>query len=431
MFTTATRKRVLAAGAIALTASLALAGCGRAGDTPAPAPTATGDTPAEGTLAPAPGFDGTTITLGVLGVTSGPLAVPSSTILSGMQAYYDTLNETGGVAGKYPVELLVQDTAYDGPTAVQQYAASKDKVVAYTQVFGTSITNAILPELNADGIFAIPSSGEGLLLQEPSVILTGGVAEIDGVAGLEWAASEFPGARVCFAQMDGALGVSFGKALAWTAEQLGIELGATVILDPAITDYTPQIQQLIADGCQVVFEKGSGVVLTTALQNSAQLGLDAVWIAPYSDWTPNLKDSPLNDFLLGHFYATSNEVSYGDMVAEGMADLITAHDKYSADVVPVWLYVNGYVSAKVMHDFLERAVENGDLSREGFATAVNSFEELDFLGIQAPQKFGPAGERAPATEVNILSFNPEAVTGLSVEVPSFESALAKEFPIGG
>lgn len=423
MLTTATRSKALGAGAIVIAATLALAGCGRAGDNPEP-------TAGAGEVTTGPGFDGTTITLGVLGVTSGPLAVPASTILDGQTAFFEALNANGGIAGKYKVELNVQDTAYDGPTAVQEYAATKDDVVAYTQVFGTSITNAILPDLTADGIFAIPSSSDGTLLQQPTIVLTGNVGEIDAISGLDWVSSEMPKARVCYAQMDGALGVSYGNALAWAAEQLKVTLGTTVVLDPKSTDYTPQIQQLIGDGCEVVFEKGSGVVLTTALQNSAQLGLDAIWIAPYTDWTPNLKDSPLNDFLKDHFYATSNAVVFGDE-APGMDALVAAHDKYTPDTLPVWLYTNGYVSAKVMADFLTRAVENGDLSREGFAAAVNSFTELDFEGIQSSQPFGPAGSRGVATQVNILKYDPKSITGLTVDVQGFDSKLAGEYKVGG
>lgn len=418
------RHRLVAVGAVGLTAALVLAGCGRASE---PAETSASE---DGTLAEAPGFDGETITLGVLGVTSGPLAVPASTILAGEQAYYDALNAQGGIAGKYKVELKVLDTAYDGPTALQQYAASKDDVVAYTQVFGTSIANALLPDLTADGIYAIPSSSDGKLLQEEPLILTGNVAEIDAVAGLEWATQEFPDATFCYAAMDGALGVSYGEALRWTAEKLGVEIATEVVLDPAITDYTPQIQQLISSGCDVVFEKGSGAVLTPALQASAQMGLDAVWMAPYTDWTPNLKDSPLNDFLADHFVATSNAVVYGDE-AEGMPQLVADHEEFSPDTLPTWLYTNGYVSAMVLAGMLERAVENGDLSREGFKSSVQSFDELNFAGIQAPQPFGPSGERGVATMINILKYDPASVTGLTTSVNDFDSELAAEYPVGG
>lgn len=419
-----TRSRLVAVGALGLSAALLLTGCGRGGD--APAPSGDGD----GSAASAPGFDGETITLGALSVTSGPLAVPASTILSGQQAYYDAVNAEGGIAGKYPIKLQVLDTAYDGPTAVQQYSASKGDVVAYTQIFGTSIANALLPDLTEDGIYGIPSSSDGMLLQEEPLILTGNVAEIDAVAGLEWAHQEDPEGTFCYAAMDGALGESYGSALEWTAEQLGTEISSTVVLDPALTDYTPQIQQLISAGCDVVFEKGSGAVLTPALQASAQLGLDALWIAPYTDWTPNLKDSPLNDFLTEHFVATSNAVVYGDDAA-GMDKLVADHEEYAADVLPTWLYTNGYVSAKIMVDFLEKAAENGDFSREGMQEVVQSFDTLDFDGIQAPQPFGPAGERGVATLINILSYSAESVTGLTVSVNEFQSEHAAEYPIGG
>ncbi len=68
----------------------------------------------------------------------------------GNEIYFKQLNEAGGVAGKYPVELIIRDTKYEAPTAAQEYQATKDDVAMYVQVLGTQVVSSLLPDLTAD-----------------------------------------------------------------------------------------------------------------------------------------------------------------------------------------------------------------------------------------------------------------------------------------
>ncbi|HZA87162.1 MAG TPA: ABC transporter substrate-binding protein, partial [Acidimicrobiales bacterium] len=93
-----------------------------------------------GELATVPGFDGTTIRLGVVTPTSGPVAIIGNPLTAGNEAYWEYVNEElGGVAGQYPVELVIEDSAYDPPTAVQKYNQIKGDVVMFNQLLGTPI----------------------------------------------------------------------------------------------------------------------------------------------------------------------------------------------------------------------------------------------------------------------------------------------------
>ena len=81
-----------------LIAVLALlgAGCGGAADE--------GESEGEGGAAglqSGPGFDGTTIKLGVLTPLSGPVAVIGQPLTAGNQVYFDYVNSQGGIACKY------------------------------------------------------------------------------------------------------------------------------------------------------------------------------------------------------------------------------------------------------------------------------------------------------------------------------------------
>jgi ABC-type branched-subunit amino acid transport system substrate-binding protein len=398
------KARMIGAAAIAVSLALTTAACSRDAAPAAPVAEA-------GDIVTGPGFDGKTIKLGVLGVTSGPLAEPSSTILDGIRAYFEALNAEGGVAGEYPVELVVRDTAYDPAKVIQEYNSSKDDVLAYAQIFGTAMVNAILPDLNAEGIVSLPSSADGKLLHEPSIMLTTAPAEIDLINGVEYLTEkEGLDTRVCYIAMEGALGESSKAAVQWAADEIGFNMGITATV-PVEGDYTPQIQELRRDNCEIVVTKGSGVVLTGLLSKAVQVGFAPTWLAPSTDWIPSMRDFPEPEYLKQNLVLVKDATIYGDETAEGMEGLVAAHDKYTPDTTPVWLYTNGYSSALVLTQVIERAIENGDLSRAGMMTAFNSLDELDYKGLQGNMPWGSPEDRSASSDYSILSIDVTTTTG--------------------
>ncbi len=91
------------AGAL-LSLSLVLAACGGADND--------GGSGAGGKLATVAGFDGKTITLGILSPLSGPVAVIGEPLTAGNQVFFKALNAKGGIGGRYKVKLDTEDTLY-------------------------------------------------------------------------------------------------------------------------------------------------------------------------------------------------------------------------------------------------------------------------------------------------------------------------------
>jgi ABC-type branched-subunit amino acid transport system substrate-binding protein len=142
---------------IAAIAALALlaGACGDDGDDAAPTTTETTAAPDDegtettetteaepaGDPEPAPGFDGTTINVGILVPRSGLPAIIGSPLASGQEVYWAYVNdELGGVAGRYPVQPMVEDTLYETNVTVQQYNRIKNDVVLFSQVMGPPTT---------------------------------------------------------------------------------------------------------------------------------------------------------------------------------------------------------------------------------------------------------------------------------------------------
>ena len=143
-----TLKTVLAvATATALVASLAA--------------TASANAPAK-TPPKTTGFDGKTITLGAITPLSGLVSIIGKPLTAGNQMFWDYYNkEKGGIAGKYEVKLVQEDSAYEAPTAVQAYDKIKGDVAAFNQILGTQIAKALLPKMQIDQAVGSPATGPG------------------------------------------------------------------------------------------------------------------------------------------------------------------------------------------------------------------------------------------------------------------------------
>ena len=92
----------------------------------------------------APGFDGRTIRLGVLTPLQGPVAVIGKPLTAGNEVFFQWLNaDRGGIAGKYRVELVEEDTGFDPNTAIAKYQKLKNDVTLFAQILGTRVVKAV------------------------------------------------------------------------------------------------------------------------------------------------------------------------------------------------------------------------------------------------------------------------------------------------
>ena len=221
--------------------ALVLAGCGGAADDEGDA----GES-GEASLANAPGFDGTTIKLGVLTPLTGPVAVIGQPLTAGNEVYFDYVNSQGGIAGKYKVELVQEDTQYSPPTTVQQYNKIKNNVVAFTQVLGTAPTLATLPQLAQDNIIAAPASLDAFWVREPNLLPVGGPYQIQAINALDYYINQADGKgkNICSMIQDDAYGEAGQSGVEFAAENLGFEVVDTQKFKVGDKDVTGQVQRL-------------------------------------------------------------------------------------------------------------------------------------------------------------------------------------------
>ena len=421
--------------ALLLALALAAAACGGSSDdsdetTDTTAATDGGE-PA-GEPEPVPGFDGTTIKLGVITPTSGTVALIGNPLTAGNQAYFDYVNEElGGIAGKYKIELVIRDSGYDPTKAAQEYAAIKGDVVMLAQLLGTPIVNAVLEQLTEDGLVAQPASLDSFWVNKPNLIPIGGPYQIQAINALNWWVTDGggEGTTVCSLIQDDPYGEAGQSGLDFAAEKLGIDIAVTARFPapPATADFTAPISQLQGEGCEMVFIVATPTSTGAALGKAVEVGFEPQWIGQSPTWIGVLGASPLAPYLQEHFVVASEGPNYGDESVPGMAELIRIKDTYAPDQAPDVYFNFGYNEALAVTALLEKAVELGDLSHEGILAALADLGTVSFGGLLGDYTYGET--RTPPTTSTMFKVDPASPTGLTAieGAIDIEAPFAKDF----
>jgi len=359
-----------------------------------------------GSLAEVPGFDGETFTVPMLTVTSGPVAAAAAPNLAGMQAYIEQLNAAGGIAGKYPIDLVVRDTEYNAGKAAQAYDSVKDDAVLLGNVFGTPIVQSLKDRIEADQLLALPTSFAADYVHHPALMMTDAPYETHLLAGVDYAIGQAGGdPTVCGVGGEGALQETVTQALDYGSKEAGYTVATVVGIPPTATDFTPYVQQLQSADCDVVGIVAVGEpTVAGLLAKASQLAYAPQWVGTSAQFVASMQDSPAFDYIAENYIGIGATTTYGDVEngGEAMEKLVAAHDEFSPDVPPAYQFVGGYAAMMAVDKLLTAAVENGDVSRAGLRETLASFEELDFEGLAYPWTWGEPGDRVPPSKYLVL-----------------------------
>ena len=376
-----------------------------------------------------PGVDGKTIKLGVLTPLSGPVAVIGQPLTAGNQVYFDYVNSQGGIAGEYQVELVQEDTQYSPPRTVQQYNKIKNDVVAFTQVLGTAPTLAVLPQLTQDGIIAAPASLDAFWVREPNLLPVGGPYQVQAINALDYYVNEADGKgkNICSFIQDDAYGEAGQSGVDFAAENLGFEVVDTQKFKVGDKDVTGQVQRLQGSKCDAVFLVATPTDAGTIWGTAAKLGFAPRWIGQSPTWIDELGASPLAEYLQQTTWIVAEGTEWGDEEVPGMADMVARVEEFKPDQEPDYYFGFGYNQGIAMTALLEKAVELGDLSREGMMKASEELGSVSFDGLSGDYQYGPAEERSPSRMSTIFEVDPDKPFGLGTLEYQYESDAAASF----
>lgn len=380
------------------------------------------------------GFDGSTITLGYLTDQSGSLAIVGNPLKDGAEVYWAWVNENeGGVAGQYPVDLIVADTADDPAQTITEYQRIKDDVVMFAEVLSTPPTQALLEFLQEDNIVAVPGSLAGAWAGEAVLLPNGAAYEYEMINLVDWYVSESGLASDddvhCAVHVDDKYGNDSMRGVNYATEQLGIDLAEIQTINRGDTDFTAQVSAMDDAGCTVVY-----AVTVPTEQNGMLAQADAIGFTP--NWLGALP-SYLNLFAGGrpdlytNFYVAIDSPNLNDTSVPAMADFLSRFEEINGGT-PNTFHLSGYFQSIAVHALLEKAVELGDLSRDGIAAAMAQLGEVDNGGLAAENYvYGLPEDRVPTSAVRIFKFDRDQPPNFLNEVQIYDSSLNDSFNLIG
>ncbi|MEX0665628.1 MAG: ABC transporter substrate-binding protein [Acidimicrobiia bacterium] len=378
------------------------------------------------------GFDGDTINLGVITPLSGRVSIIANPLTAGNQMWWDHYNEEeGGIAGKYKVELLKEDSAYAAPTAVQAYDKLKGDVVAFQQILGTQITQALLPKMQADQAVAAPATLDATWVHNPNLVPVGAPYQVEAINALDYYVNNGgKGTKVCALAQDDEFGEAGLEGLAAAKKALKLKTGPSPRFKTG-EDLTAQIQELVDAECDATLVVATAADASAIMTTSVSLNFETRYIALAPFWLPLLAGSPnIADYLVEHLWVSAGQfVAWGDSTIPGMDTAIERQETYAPDQAPDPYFIFGYLQGQAMAQVLEKAVKNGDLSRAGVLKAVSQVKKLTFDGLDEDYKYGAAAKRNPPRATAVLEIDPAGVVGLAILGPQTASKAAEKYKI--
>ena len=388
------------------------------------------------------GVTGRTITLGEISVLTGPVAVIGKPLTKGHEVYWQYVNEVlGGVGQKLPkeerykVELITLDSQYRPDIQVQQYNAMKDKVLMIDQSLGTAHTNAILPQINEDKILTAAATLASDWPKQKYVVATGAPYPAQFINAAQYLKDKGITPKAGIIYQDDDYGLDGVKGLEFAAKEFGFQIIARATYKTTDTSYAAPVTAMKTAGADYVFLASTPTATGNILGTAAALAYAPQFIGLSPSWAGALtgttdKPSPILGFMQKQYWVvTDAQCAWGDVKAgcEGMKELIDNHKKFGGDQAPDYYFIFGYTQARVVHQILEKAVENGDLTREGVVKAFESLKNVNMGGLLNPISYGSeCKDKIPATGSTIWRIDPAQPIALA-SVATLDSPTVKKF----
>jgi ABC-type branched-subunit amino acid transport system substrate-binding protein len=331
-----------------------------------------------------------TISIGMLADLTGLFAPLVVDITDAQIAFWDDVNANGGIDG-WTVELVIEDTNYNVEQHIEKYEKIRESVLALGQSTGSPTNVAALPDYKEDTMvfiplswysgWAIPEFDGGLAMEQ----YTNYCIEAMNVLGF---AQEMGATKIALATFpgdygqDGAAGVK--KAIDfYDTLELVYDGEAKVIPGQ---DQTEVVTGIVESGADWTYLTTNPSTAAEIMGGAAQAGYVGTWTGSLPSYDFRLLDSPVAPIIDASFFQSGYNVPWGSDVpgATEMSAVLTAAypDRRPSDA-----FVIGWSYSLSLKAALEAAIASGDLTRAGFASAVNSLTSVDFGGLAPNQSY--------------------------------------------
>jgi ABC-type branched-subunit amino acid transport system substrate-binding protein len=334
--------------------------------------------------------DAKTIKIGMLADLTGLFAPLVVDITDSQTAFWDDVNANGGLDG-WMIEMIVEDTNYNVEQHIEKYEKIRNDVLALGQSTGSPTNVAALPKYQEDGMvfiplswysgWAVPDFDGGLAMEQ----YTNYCLEAMNILGF---AQEMGATKVALATFpgdygqDGAAGVK--KAIEFY-DTLELVYDGEAAVIPG-QDQTEVVTGIVESGADWAFLTTNPSTAAEIMGGAAQAGYVGAWTGSTPSYDFRLLDAPVAPIIDTSYYQSGYNVPWGTDVpgAVEMTEVLTAAypDRRPSDAFAI-----GWSYSLSLKQALEAAIASGDLTRAGFAAAVNGLTGVDFGGLAPSQSY--------------------------------------------
>lgn len=372
------------------------------------------------------GVTDSTIKLGVLTDTSGVFKSIGLNLTQGNELWADHINAEGGICDR-DIELVIKDHGYKPDNAIALYDQTKGDVAGFMQILGSPIIAAVKGKLGTDKIMSVIATQSTINLDVDELIMIGTGYDTEMINALSWAMEQgtLPeGGKIAHIYVDSEYGQNGLMGSQYFAKEHGIEV-IPVPVSASDTDMTTTMTKVKEAGVDVIAltttPAGTGSI---AIQNVAQ-GLNLPLIGSNPTFAPALFSDPnvvtalehLNVFLGAEPYAGESELS---------KQIQASFDEKYPDEEPGYGVPAGYLEALAWQAILEKACDDGDMTRQGLLDARLSLTEVDAQGLSDDMDLSDPGA-PPVRSTYALKIDQSAPGGETIVEGPYTSDEAKSY----
>ena len=356
----------------------------------------TGDTVDPASIETDVGVDDTTIKIGLNADLSGIFAPLVTQIVDGQEAYWEIVNDNGGIGGRQ-VELVVLDNGYDVPKHLENYEVMSgdgpEGVVMFSQSTGSPHTTATAELLVEDDLIAIPLSWYS---GWPDPAIGQNVFEaytsycIESMNGVSYMAEANDAQTVAIISFPGEYGQDGAAGAKIAAEALGLEVvydGEAAVVPGS--DQTPVITELVNANPDIVWATINPTTLAEIMGGAYAQGLRAKWSGNSPTYNFQLLGTDLAPVLDELYTHSTYTQLWNSADVPGMAEVVEGMREKRPDAPVSDVYIVAWTEGYITQQILEQAARNGDMTRAGVVAAANEIT-ADLKGLAPDQTW--AGE---------------------------------------
>ncbi|MGH3516771.1 MAG: ABC transporter substrate-binding protein [Haloechinothrix sp.] len=372
-----------------------------------------------------PNQDNGCIYLGVISdLTAGPFAPLAVPITDAQKAFWKRVNDEGGIGG-YDIDVTsnIKDNKYNPETHRQVYQEIKGEVLALAQTLGSPTTAAIINDLKSSKVVSAPASWTSAWAFEDVIVESGTNYCVESMNSVDYAADELGAESIMAVHYPGDYGddAAGGAKIAAEARDLTFN---DVETPPGSDNQAGAIQAVVGEQPDVVILTTAPTEAAVIVGQAAARGYEGKFIGTSPTWNPALLQSPAADAFTALYLQSGPWAPFGTDTPghTAMRDAV-------GDVTPNDGYTAGWVWSYPLKDALEKAVQEGDLTRDGLLAAVQSLESVDYEGMlpEGAGNYAAEPDDALFRQSVISKVDESAPTGVAIEKDFFEGPTAAGF----